>query len=469
MRKFKIIFLAISLITALLLVSEGMAVVEIKIDARMYQPSRLTPGATVETKGFDPVVEAYQKIQPDVKITFVIGPAYSALREWQVAQLTAGTAPDIIWTQPDWANEDFKRGWLVAFDPYLEKPNPYVPGNKKWIDIFYPAINVWRAADKKLYMLLGDQVQVGVYYNKDILRKTGIGPEAMPPRNWKQLVDFAKKIRGGGVVPFATAGNNLDQMTWISGWLTNFYYYPLLKDYDSNGDGWISKIEIAEATKKGTFSFLQERNKERLKTLREYFELSQRGAEGVDWDVVNSFWVKGQAAFLITGTWMMQTFKKDPARTFDFGTFYFPVLDSQTSPLIPDGVPPTNKAAGYGSFQYSVTSSAVKAGKVDLAIDFLMFASAPQNISPMVAEAGFALAGVKGSRHHPDLEPLAESVSYTDAPFQEDDSLYDYQFGQEFLAVMTLYLPGRINLEEAAKRLQYHALEASDRVLTEYR
>lgn len=427
-----------------------------------YTPSRLLPGTvTRERKGFDPIIEKYQKLHPDVKITLVKQPL-GEIRTWLVTQLTGGTAPDICWTQPDYVNEDIGKGWWLNLDPYLAKPNPYVKGNKRWYDIFHPGpLEVWRAADGHLYMLLGDQVQVGFYYNKTMFKKYGLSV----PKNWASLMDIAKKLKAVNIPAFAMECADLHQLTWISGWLTNFYFWPEIEKYDKDGNRWISKIEIAEAIKKGTFSYTSERGIARLRTLKEMYDYAQKGFASADQDLARRLFLTQQTAMFVIGSWMYLDMLQDPLRKFEFDVFYFPVLDSKTSPLIPDGIPPTNKAAGYGSFQLAVTNSAIRSGKVDLAIDFLMFATAPQNAGPMIRETGTALPAIKGCTPHPKLKPFAESISYPAAPFQEDDSLLDNEFGERFHSVATAFLTGSISLEDAAQRMQKYAEEAADRVL----
>lgn len=441
--------------------------IELNLWAAGYTPSRLLPNTPANSsapkiQGIDPVVAAYERLHPNVKINLIKQPTDGA-RTWMITQLTAGTAPDIMWDQPDWAAEDYRKNWLVPLDPYLAKPNPYVAGNRRWGDMFLPAIQVWRAADNHLYVALADQVQVAIYYNKDIFQKAGISQ--VPPRTWEDLMTDARKIRDAGFYPFAESGNNLDQLTWVSGWLTNFFYAPLVKKFDLNGDGVLNKTEMATAVLNGGYSFLDVRNKARLTELKRFSTYWQPGALAATPTIANKAFVTGRAGMIVTGSWLYETFKKDPLRRFNFGVFYFPVLNSRTSSLIPNGVPPTNKAAGYGSFQFVVTNSAMKNKKSDQAMDFLMFATAPKNLSPMITEGGFALPAVKGATPNPDLAPFQESVSYKAAPFQEDDSMFDYEFAQKFLAITSQYINESMSLDAASQSLQKYALEAAHRVL----
>lgn len=445
------------------------APVTITIWPNSYTPSRLLPASADVTapqiQGIDPAIAAYQALHPNVTIEIVTQPGDGA-RTWLTSQLSGGIAPDIVWNQPDWAAEDYRKNWLVPIDSYLEKPNPYVaagqPGSEKWHDLFEPAIDVWRAADDKLYLVLADQVQVGIYYNKAILDQAGV---AEMPATWEELMQAAEKIKTAGFSPFAQSGNNLDQLTWVSGWLTNFYYASKLADYDTSGDGHLSKTEMAQAVKDGKYSFNDEANRARLEEMKRFSTYWQTGALGADGNAANRLFLTGRAGFLITGSWMYSTVVSDPDRTFDFGVMYFPVVDSSTSPLVADGIAPTNKAAGYGSFQYSVTQAAVARGTVDQAFDFLMFLTTPENLSPMITEAGFALPAVKGAESSPSLEPFSESIGYPDAPFQEDDSMFDFEFAQKFLAITSPYFAGDQDLEETVAQLDVELKAAADRVL----
>jgi ABC-type glycerol-3-phosphate transport system substrate-binding protein len=193
----------------------------------------------------------------------------------------------------------------------------------------------------------------------------------------------------------------------------------------------------------------------------------QPGALGIDINAAVRLFVTGRAGMVITGSWNYQTIKQDPQRKFDFGVFYIPVVDSTTSKLVPDGIAPTNKAAGYGSLQYSVTKAAADRGTADLAFDFLMFATSPENLGPMVTEAGFALPAVKGTAANPDLAPFVESIAYPPAPYQEDDSMLDFEFAQKFLAITSPYLGGSQSLDDTVARLDTELKAAAGRVLAQ--
>lgn len=436
-----------------------------------YTPTRVMATAGGGTKssaiqGIDPIIAAYQELHPNVTIE-VIGQSINAdTRRWMVTQLTGGVAPDIMWYLGDWAVEDFRKKWLVPINEYLERPNPYIeagqPGSERWRDLFFPQIEVWKAPNGELYVVLADQIQVGIYYNKDLFAEAGVDGV---PNNWEEMMVAAEKIQATGAYGFAATGNNLHQLTWVSGWLTNFFYHPEIGKHDKDGDGVLDKVEMATAVKEGTYSYNDERNRARLMELKRFSDYWQPGALGTDMGAAVRLFVTGRAGMLVVGTWMLPTITEDPNRDFDFGIFYLPVVDSATSDLIPDGVPPTNKSAGYGSFQYAVTNTAVESGEVEAAIDFLMFATQPDQLNQMILEGGIALPGVHGAPPNPDLEDFKESVTLARAPYQEDDSMFDSVFAEKFLVVTSPYLSGDQTLDETVDRLNAEMDQAADRVL----
>ena len=450
------------------------AVVEIEFDAGGYTPSKYI-GRDLEEgeparEAFDVVANAYMEAHPNVKIKFLPYPMGDR-REMMITMLTGGTAPDMMWTQPDWVNEDLGKGWWLNLDPFLDMPNPYVPadspGSTRWHDLFYPSVDFWRAPDGHLYMLLGDQTQVGFYFNKEIFDKAGITEK---PKTWVEMIRACEAIKQLGFPGFAWCGGGrgvLDQLTWVSGWLAKYFFWNYVKTYDTNANGWPDKWEMAEAVKNGTYSAHMPEQVARLRTLQNMAVYWQEGALGMDWEATHRLFLSGGAGIEITGVWMLGTFLKDPERKFDLGWFYFPAVTKETSPLVPDGVPLTNLAAGYGSFQFALTSTALKKNTANACADFMMFATAPENIGKIVNEVPSTIPNVKGAPLHPLTEEMgfAESISYPPSVFQEDDSLFDFEYGMNFASVVAPYCVGQMNEDDMLNQLQAYMDAAADRVL----
>src|SRR5690242_2720257 len=55
------------------------------------------------------------------------------------SQASGGSAPDIVWEQYGPVTSGaLPSGLLQNIKPYLDKPNPYVPGNSSWLSLFSP-------------------------------------------------------------------------------------------------------------------------------------------------------------------------------------------------------------------------------------------------------------------------------------------------------------------------------------------
>jgi len=448
---------------------------EIQFDAGGYTPSqyigRNLQEGEPERKAFDLVVNAYREAHSDVKITFLPTPMGDR-RETMITQLTGGTAPDIMWTQPDWVNEDLGKEWWLNLDPYMELPNPYVkgdnPGSGRWHDEFYPSVDFWRAPDGHLYMLLGDQTQVGIYYNKNLFKEAGVAE--IPPKDWEGLMAYGEALKKATKPGFAWCGGGrgvLDQLTWVSGWLAKYFFWNDIKTYDTNHNGWADKWEMAQAIKDGTYSAKMQEQVERLRTMKRMAAYWQEGALGMDWEATHRLFLSGSAGMEITGVWMLANFLKDPERKFDLGWFYFPAVNKGTSNVVPDNVPLTNVASGYGSFQFALTATAKKRGTNDSCADFLMFATTPENIGKIVNEVPSTIPNVKGAPLHPLTKEMgfADSITYPPSSFQEDDSLLDFEYGMNFAAVVAPYCVGQMEEGDMLNQLQGYMDAAAGRVL----
>jgi ABC-type glycerol-3-phosphate transport system substrate-binding protein len=182
---------------------------------------------------------------------------------------------------------------------------------------------------------------------------------------------------------------------------------------------------------------------------------------------VHRLFLTGGAGMEITGVWMLANFLKDPERKFELGWFYFPEVTKVTSSLIPDGVPMTNLACGYGSFQFALTNTALAKNSADSCADFLMFSTTPENIGKIVNEVPSTIPNVVGSTLNPLTVQMgfADSIKYPPSVFQEDDSLLDYEYGMNFSSVVGPYCVGQLDEAAMLEQLQGYMNAAADRVL----
>ncbi len=449
------------------------AAVVLQFDAGNFTPSAYTGQQLQEGQAnlvaFDTVANTYMEEHPNVKIEFQPIPMGNR-RESMVTMMTGGTAPDMMWTQPDFVNEDMGKGWWLALDPWMEMPSPYAPeghpARSTWHDGFYPSIDFWRAPDGNLYMLLGDQTALGCYYNKDMFDAAGITAE---PKTWDEWMTAAATIAETGKSGFSWAGGGnaaLDQTTWVTGWLSKYFYWDLISTLDTDNNGWPDKWEMADAIKAGTYSAHQDEQVARLRTFKGMADYWQEGALGMDWEGVYRQFLGGESAMAITGVWNLNRFLNDPAREFELDWFYFRPVTSVTSGVVPDDVPMTNVASGYGSFQYALTSTALNNQSTEECADFLMFATTPENITKVVGETPNTIPNVIGAEANPITEGMgfAETVAYPASSFQEDDSLLDFEYGMNFISVVLPYCVGQLAEEEMLDQLQSYMDAAAVRM-----
>jgi len=122
----------------------------------------------------------YERLYSNVDIQFVSN-VVGDYDIWLTTQMIARRAPDIVWEQADVLWSQTNKGWWISLDPYLEKPNRYVPGNRRWLDLLYEEpTEARRAPDGHMYVVPLDLVETGIYYNKRIFREVGIEP----PETW---------------------------------------------------------------------------------------------------------------------------------------------------------------------------------------------------------------------------------------------------------------------------------------------
>ncbi len=451
----------------------GEEAVVVKFDAGGFTPSKYTGQQLQEGQAdlvaFDVVANAYKEVKPNVTIEFQPVPMGNR-REAMVTMLSGGTAPDMMWTQPDFVNEDLGKGWWLALDPWLEMPSPYAPedhpARSTWYEGFYPSVDFWRAPDGNLYMLLGDQTALGCYYNKDVFDAAGVAGE---PETWADWMAAAAMVQETGKAGFSWSGggtNALDQTTWVSGWLSKYFFWNLLSTYDKDGNGWPDKWEMADAIHEGTYSAMMDEQVARLRTLKEMAQYWQEGALGMENEAVYRHFLSGESGMCITGVWNLNRFLNDPAREFELGWFYFRPVTQVTSALVPEGVPMTNVASGYGSFQYALTATALNNGTEDACADFLMFSTTPENITTIVSETPSTIPNVIGGKAHEITQSMgfAETVEYPASSFQEDDSLLDFEYGMNFISVVLPYAVGQLGEEDMLAQLQGYMEAAAARM-----
>lgn len=420
------------------------------------------PATGIVVKTGIEIGEAYEKLHPGVHIEWVVQPWTSEqdMHTWHITQLSAGTAPDIMKTQPNWIREDLGKGWWVSVDPYLAKQNPYNTKYKTWEDSFLPNTqSIWRLADGKRYTIQTVQQQVVFYYNVPFFKKIG----AKKPSTWSELMSINEKIKAAGKTAQAWNLSDLNQLTWTSGWFTNFVMRNRIPELDKNGDGLVHDAELAEDVLSGKFAATDPGYRECLRLMKDFSAYWSPGAIGATQPTTYQEWLSEDAVIFLDGTWHFFGIHNDKMRKFEADSFYYPRLTTKDSKFITrDDLPLNNKAAGYGRL-VGIPAVTKQRGTLDQAVDFLMYMTEPENMTKICQEIYF-LPSVKDAIGNPLLKDIVPTLSYEMYPFEEEDVWLTNEYGTRYLQYWQDIFLGDLTLDDAAKKMQDDLMIAAQKV-----
>jgi multiple sugar transport system substrate-binding protein len=190
---------------------------------------KLTGNLTISAQSFgapiiDPVIKAFQKANPGVKVTESVASA-SATTGYQTSLLTeklAGNLPDIVNPQDVLSPTLSSDGITASLSPYLAKGIPY-PQNYWLPNILASYIPTVGPQKGQVFALPNEADAVVVYYNKNEFAKAGV---PVPTNNWtwdQMMADAAKlKVTKGGT---QTQWGICDTPDWQA------LYNPLMKAF----------------------------------------------------------------------------------------------------------------------------------------------------------------------------------------------------------------------------------------------
>ena len=410
------------------------------------------------------IVAEYEKLHPDVTIKLVENlPATQDLETFLAARMSAGQSPDIMWQQFSTRN---LRGssWWVPLNPYLNMPNPYIaegtPGHEQWSDSLPNFVLAQtRAPDENWYQVSLDWVETGLYYNKAMFEKADINPESWT--NWSDFVSDMRSLRDAtGADPL---GMFIKQQGWSNWWWADdtlltaawadqadtFY----MKKYDDAERPWrqLAAEEIAKAILDGKLDATDARMDDYLRMSKEFVELFPIDYAGIpSADDLDPLFFGEQVASVWAGTWKTKLYANSVP--FDYGVTYLPPITKADTPHAQGTAYRVGGPSSAG--QYGIAQSAAENGKLDLAADFLMFVSAPQNFGRLAASyAGFIpmVAGTKTGAVMSGFQNIAE---LPERLFTDPDGRLTLESGDAWSQAMQAYFLGAADEEETKNQLQ---------------
>lgn len=157
----------------------------------------------------EPILTEYKKERPQVTINYEFQSSKD-YRERLQSQLAAGSGPDIFRIHDTWI-------------PMFLNQNQLAPVPEDLIDWndYYPVVSQTLQADGQYYAVPLMIDTLALYYNKELFTSAG----QSPPKNWKELIETAKKLTVLNANTIQTAGialgvtNNVDNWSDIFGLL----------------------------------------------------------------------------------------------------------------------------------------------------------------------------------------------------------------------------------------------------------
>jgi ABC-type glycerol-3-phosphate transport system substrate-binding protein len=432
----------------------------------VYLNSYYDPTADKETADVTAAIaKEYEAAHPGTKINLVAAvPTGTDLETWLAARMAANQSPEIMWQQFGTRNQRASTWWL-PLNQYLNAPNPYIaagqPGSAKWSDSLPDYVLAQtKAPDNNWYQVSLDWVETGLYYNKDIFAKAGVDPTT-----WKSWANYVKDMQTikekTGVSPL---GMYIAQQGWSNWWWVDDML--LTANWgDKANDFYLEKYktaaafrqlnpeEVAKAIIEGKLNATDPRMDNYLKMSKEYVGLLPNDYTSIpNLDELDPLFYSGKVASVWTGTWKNKTYAKNIP--FNYGVAYLPPFTKDDAPGATGSAYRVGGPSSAG--QYGITQAAAKAGggKLDLAVDFLHFLSAPQNFGRMAKAFGGYIPMVKGSQSGDVMAGFQKIAELPERLFNDPDGRLTVESGNKWSQAMQGFFLGQTDVATTKANLQ---------------
>ncbi|NLP84178.1 extracellular solute-binding protein [Microbacterium sp. CFH 90308] len=401
---------------------------------------------------WEALVAAFEEAEPNIKVETVVLP----LAEFATTlstQLSAGTAPELIFNQAPHTPDQ-----VVALDEYLDQPNPYVEGNEKWVDVFNAdyfgptATNARNAAGNYEFIPFNLYIS-GLYYNADAFAEAGIDT---PPTTFDDFIEACGDLKDAGYIPLAVDNSYASQ---------NYVYSPIRAMLqDKYFDEWnvfapdgspgtskqIGAKGFAHAVLTGALDATTTPEiAETMTLMKTVFD--ECGTP--NWSGVTSTGAAFTGGEDFLGGEAAIAFGSNFAATnltdvdWEYGTMPFPTITKSDSALSSGREAQSGASVGGTSYMIPATT---EGEKLDAAVKFLQFASAPEHIQPWLDETG-GIPALADAEPAPGLEGLMTG-SWFESPRVPARALIPRALAGQ--AVYTGWLTGSKSLQDQLTELQ---------------
>ena len=245
-------------------------------------------------------IAAFHEEYPDIEVK--LEPVPQEYGTKLLAQMAAGTAPDVYQVGDGDVARFVREGIVEPLDPYINGDNPLD------MSLFFPAVAEFGQIGGETYLLTKDYSPLVLYYNKDIFDEAGV-PYPTEDWTWDDLLDAAQKLTTEDRWGIQLPGHWGD-------WLWHRGIQPLLAQ---NGASLISED--------GTMVEGYMNSEKTVEALQWYVDLFLKHKVAPTREDVDSYagvdlFANGIVAMVWTGRWPLKDWKA--IEGFNFGTAGLP-------------------------------------------------------------------------------------------------------------------------------------------------
>jgi hypothetical protein len=361
-------------------------------------PPNTGPITAADNAGLKQLTTRYEAAHKGVTVTWLpnntasITAANAALE----SQASGGTAPDLVWEQYGPVTSGaLPAGLLQNIKPFLDKPNPYVPGNGSWLSLFSPStVPYMTSPNGDIDIILGSNVETGMFYSKAAFAKAKI---TSTPTTWAGFMTDLGKLKAAHVTPFMFADGGPCNPSWYERLATSSLLANQVSKFDVNHAQVTNGLDVAVGIKKGIIAMSNPRYAEVWKLLGQLAGFSA-GAES-NYDACSNpnattpplstqaLLIQGKVGVLWGGSWYIPQLNS-AGFTDKYGVFPEPPITGTTTPLAL-GTSTVGVIGGpNGNGQWGVTSqhadSTMTAQKTATVMNFLAWLFTPEHLGDWI-------------------------------------------------------------------------------------
>jgi raffinose/stachyose/melibiose transport system substrate-binding protein len=358
--------------------------------------------SSAQNQALNQVTQQYEKTHSNVSVDWEPNSLSSitTANATLVSQSSGGDAPDVVWEQYNpLLSGSIPSGILQNLKPYLEKPNPYISGNSKWLDSFEKAtIPYMTSPDGSMQILLGSNVETGFFYNKADWAKAGLSGA---PATWAELMSDMAKLKSAGFTAFMFADGGPCNPSWYERLADTQFLHNSLSKFMVDKSVVTSGKDVASGIVNKVINMDNPAYAEVWKMLYALRPYTSNG--GGSYDACSTpnavspplstqpLFEQNKVAMIWGGSWFIP--ELDSAGfAGKFGLFPEPTVTSATSPYSA-GVSTKGVIGGpNGDGQWSITSEkadkSMTPAKTSAVMNFMAYLFTPQHIGAEVKDWG---------------------------------------------------------------------------------